>query len=136
MMLIRHVQDDHYDICFQKYIGMPLGCIPVSEISPNSCLQHGVLALHLLIHWGMPILPRADDPHFCHTSLLIFTFSNHRFSECCSSPRQSAKSLVRHPCSDPGVAHFCHTSLLIFTFLKCAIALRPLLSSTFFKKHQ
>ena len=79
------------------------------------------------------VLPRADDPHFCHTSAAIFTFSIRRFSECCCGPQETHKNVLRHPCSDPWVAHSCDTSLLIFTFSNCVISLRPLLSSNSFK---
>ena len=75
------------------------------------------------------VWPRADDPHFCHTSAVPFTFSIRHFSECCCGPQGTHNYVLRHPCSDPWVAHFCHTSLLIFTFSNCVISLRPLLSS-------
>ena len=78
-------------------------------------------------------MPRADNPHFCHTSAVILTFSIRHFSECCCGPQETHNYVLRHPCSDPWVAHFCHTSLLIFTFSNCVISLRPLLSSKSFK---
>ena len=101
--------------------------------SPNSCLQHGVLAVNLLIHQGGPAFPSSEEPHFYHTSAVPFKFSKQHFSESWCGCRETQNNVVRHPCSDPWVAHFCHTSLLIFTFSKCAICLRPLLSSKSFK---
>ena len=78
----------------------------------------------------MTVWPRADDPHFCHTSAVIFTFLIRHFSECCCGPRETHNYVLRHPYPDPWVAHFCHMSVLIFTFSNCVISLRPSLSST------
>ena len=102
------------------------------DFSPNSCLQYGVLALNLLIHWGASVLPRADDPHFCHTSAVILTFSNHQFSECCCGSRKSPLYVLRHvrP-SSLG----CQNLAVVPAILKmrnCVISLRPLLSSKSF----
>ena len=64
--------------------------------SPNSCLQHGVLAVNLLIHQGNLVLPSSEEPHFCHTSAVPFKFSKQHFSESCCGCRETQNNVVRH----------------------------------------
>ena len=64
--------------------------------SPNSCLQHGVLAVNLLIHQGLSAFPSGEEPHFCHTSAVPFKFSKQHFSESCCGCRESQNNVVRH----------------------------------------
>ena len=114
--------------------------------SPNSCLQHGVLAKNLLIDWCVPVLLRANNLNFCHTSAVILTFSNHRISESCSSSRESALCKLRHvhpssrECQTQN-SRECHVHPssnvagvpAILKISNCAISLRPSLSSKSFK---
>ena len=52
--------------------------------SPNSCMQHEVLAVTLLTDCGWLVLPRAEEPHVCHKFAVPLIFSTQHFSESCS----------------------------------------------------
>ena len=75
-------------------------------------------------------MSRADDPHFCHTSLLIFTFSNHQFSECCCGSRENTLCGLRHVRLSSLGGQNLAVVLAILQIRKYVIFLRPLLSST------
>ena len=68
--------------------------------SPNSCLQHGVLALNLLIHWGAPTCPSSDgvgtfQPNCSAVQNLDSTFIAWTSKSCCGCS-QAQNCLVRH----------------------------------------
>ena len=78
-------------------------------------------------------MPRVYNLDFCRTSAVILTFSNHRFSESCSSSRESALCKVRHV--HPSSIE-CQNVAVVPAILKisnCVISLRPSLSTTSFK---
>ena len=97
--------------------------------SPNSCLQHGVLAMNLINWLGYARFASRRRPSLLsHVSSAVQNLDS-VLLRMLLGPRKNPLWKVRHRCPDPWVAHFCHTSLLIFTFWKYAIFLRPLLSS-------
>ena len=101
--------------------------------SLNRACLYGVLAMTLLTHQGMPVWPRGEDVHFCHTSAVPFTFSIRHFSESCSGPQESPLYEVPHL---PPSSHGPQNLAVVPAILKmrnCAILLRPLLSSKSFK---
>ena len=80
---------------------LPARFISFWENSPNSCLQHGVLAVNLLIHQGGPVFPSSEEPHFYHTSAVPFKFSKQHFSESCCGCRETQNNVVRHSSRNP-----------------------------------
>ena len=78
-------------------------------------------------------MPRADDPHFCHTSAVPFTFSIWHFSECCCGPQETQNYVVRHV--RPSLLGPQNVAVVpaILKMRKYLISLRPLLSSKSFK---
>ena len=70
------------------------------HISPNSCLQHGVLALNLLIHWGPSAFPSSDEvgtfqPNCSAVQNLDSSFIAWTSKSCCGCS-QAQNCLVRH----------------------------------------
>ena len=78
-------------------------------------------------------MPRADDPHFCHTSRVPFNISIRHFSECCCGSRKSPLYGVRHLCFSSQVPQNVAVAAAILKMRKCVILPRPFLSSKSFK---
>ena len=68
--------------------------------SPNSCLQHGVLALNLLIHWGASAFPSSDEvgtfqPNCSAVQNLDSSFIAWTSKSCCGCS-QAQNCVLRH----------------------------------------
>ena len=79
------------------------------------------------------VWPRADEPHFCHTSAVPFTFSIRHFSECCCGPRETHNYVLRHVRPSSLGPQNVAVVPAILKMREYAISPRPLLSSKSFK---